>query len=268
VNQAEFIDFHAAALELDEFRHSLILSILGRTPPGDVRFWTLGAPGQCAVQTPGYPILLGALSREQCESFAEQTRDMDYPGVVGADETAVWFTERAEALGLSFPEKIPQAIKAVRAAPFTPEVPGFARRAGPEDFEAIKAWTLAFAEEAVPHDPAPNEESIRRMLAQGRHRLWMVGDNPVSMAAIARRTKNTASINSVYTPREHRNKGFAAAVTAALAQELFAEGRKAVCLYTDLRNPASNRCYEKLGFEIVCISWHMIRVMPKRSAGS
>ena len=29
---------------------------------------------------------------------------------------------------------------------------------------------------------------------------------------------------------------------------IFAEGKTAVCLYTDLRNPASNRCCTKLGF--------------------
>jgi predicted GNAT family acetyltransferase len=40
---------------------------------------------------------------------------------------------------------------------------------------------------------------------------------------------------------------------------IFSEGRKTACLYTDLRNPASNRCYAKLGFRPVCESWHMVR---------
>ncbi len=264
----EFIGLHTPALEADEVRHNLILGILARAQPDGFRFWTLGAPGECALQSIGYPIVLGAPSQEQCESLAEQTRHMAYPGVVGPDETAIWFSQRAEALEVSFAEKIPQAIKALRTIPAIPDVPGFARRAGPEDFNAFRSWMLAFGAEAVPHDPAPSEDAIRNMLAQGRHWLWIAGDKAVSMAAIARRTKSAASINSVYTPPEYRNKGFAAAATAAVAQEIFAEGRKAACLYTDLRNPASNRCYAKLGFETVCTSWQVARDAPEPSAGN
>jgi len=37
--------------------------------------------------------------------------------------------------------------------------------------------------------------------------------------------------------------------TASLAERAFAAGKNAVCLYTDLRNPYSNRCYAKIGFK-------------------
>ena len=86
------------------------------------------------------------------------------------------------------------------------------------------------------------------------------------MAAIARRTKNAASINAVYTSPDNRNKGFAGAVTAAVARVILSEGRGTACLYTDLRNPASNRCYAKLGFRPVCESWHMVRGAPAAQA--
>jgi len=36
---------------------------------------------------------------------------------------------------------------------------------------------------------------------------------------------------------------------------IFAEGYATACLYTDLSNPYSNRCYAKLGFTPVCDSW-------------
>ncbi len=58
----EFADYHRVALEADEVRHNVILGILGRVAAGDepqFRHWTLGSPGQCAVQTPPYPIVLG-----------------------------------------------------------------------------------------------------------------------------------------------------------------------------------------------------------------
>jgi len=70
----EFVEFHVAALETNEARHNVILSILARTasdPSLNVRLWTLGAPGQCAVQTPGRPIVLGDLDQAQSSLLAE-----------------------------------------------------------------------------------------------------------------------------------------------------------------------------------------------------
>jgi predicted GNAT family acetyltransferase len=67
----------------------------------------------------------------------------------------------------------------------------------------------------------------------------------------------------VHTPPERR--GYAGAATAAVAARILAEGKTAVCLYTDLRNAASNRCYAKIGFEPHCDSWHYLR-RPRRVA--
>jgi hypothetical protein len=44
------------------------------------------------------------------------------------------------------------------------------------------------------------------------------------------------------------------AVTAAVIESVFAEGKTMACLYTDLRNPSSNRCYARIGFRPVCDS--------------
>jgi hypothetical protein len=39
--------------------------------------------------------VLGELAPSQCRALAEETRDLDYPGVVGPDRTAQWFAQRA-----------------------------------------------------------------------------------------------------------------------------------------------------------------------------
>jgi predicted GNAT family acetyltransferase len=261
---AEFTGYHAAALEADEARHNLILGIFARArmKPEGVRFWNLGAPGACAIKAPGYPVVLGDLSKLQSFSCAGHTQELVYPAVVGSGETALWFIERAQELGISFIEKIPQQIQALTADPATPGVPGFARQAALDDFEVFCRWTEGFIAEAIPHDPVPSAGAMRETLAQGRHWFWIVDGWPVAMAAIARRTRNAAAVNSVYTSPDYRNKGFAGAVTGAVARVIFSEGRRTVCLYTDLRNPASNRCYAKLGFRPVCESWHMVRAAP------
>ena len=74
------------------------------------------------------------------------------------------------------------------------------------------------------------------------------------MDGIVRRTRRGAAIAGVYTPPALRNRGYAAAVTAATVDSVFAEGKTLACLYSNLRNPASNRCYAKIGFKPVCRS--------------
>jgi hypothetical protein len=80
VQTLDFVEHHRSALERDEVRHNLILAILDRLaagqPPGLLR-WTLGPPGACAVQTPGYPIVLGELTAAQCRALADETRDLN-----------------------------------------------------------------------------------------------------------------------------------------------------------------------------------------------
>ena len=58
MNISEFHDLHMPALENDEARHSVLISILSRARGGQgepVQTWTLGGPGCCAAQTPGAP---------------------------------------------------------------------------------------------------------------------------------------------------------------------------------------------------------------------
>jgi RimJ/RimL family protein N-acetyltransferase len=254
----DFVEYHRPALERDEVRHNLILANLDRLAirqPPDLRSWTLGAPGACAVQTPGYPIVLGELTPAQCCALADQTRHLDYPGVLGPDRTAQWFAERAIELGLRFLEPIPQQIQMLRDRPRYPGVPGHARVIEPADVELFADWTLAFLREAVPHDPLPSRERLAQVAAERRHQFWIVDGQPVSMAGIVRRTRHAAAIASVYTPPGLRGRGYAGSVTAAVVESIFAEGRTAACLYTDLRNPSSNRCYAKIGFKPACWSW-------------
>jgi len=264
----EFAAYHLPALECDEARHNLLTSILGRLAGADMapppngpplRRWALGAPGECAVQAPGYPIVLGALQAAQCSAFAQETHALDYPGVVGPDETARSFADAASALGVKFGEPIPQEIQALRHMPVYPGAPGQARMVEAADAALFADWTEAFMRAAVPHDPVPNRERLEQAAGDGRYQFWIVDGEPVSMAGIMRRSRNGAAIGGVYTPPALRGRGYAGSVTAAVVQRILAEGRTMACLYVDLRNPFSRRCYAKIGFEPVCRSWHCPR---------
>lgn len=129
----------------------------------------------------------------------------------------------------------------------------------PDDHALFTAWTHAFHDEATPEDPRTTEAWITERVNGGRAKFWEVDGKPVSVAVGARGTLNSGSIGMVYTPPEARQRRYAGSVTAAVAEMIFAEGKSVVCLYTDMRNPYSNRCYAKIGFKKVCSSWQYPR---------
>jgi RimJ/RimL family protein N-acetyltransferase len=260
----EFAQFHLPALEGDEIRFNVQIAIITaavEAPPSGFCHWTLGAPGHCAIKGPGRAILLGKLTRSECRELAQTVRGLDYPGVVGADATAHWFAEHARQMGATFEEPIPQRLHVLSAPPHYPGAQGAPRTVGVADAPLLFEWLAAFHREAVPHDPPPEQANTEKAAASGRFLFWTNNDRPVSVAAISRRLRHAAAIAPVYTPPEQRGRGYAGSVTAALADRVFAEGKTAVCLYTDLRNPMSNRCYAKIGFRPYCDSWHYVRVI-------
>jgi predicted GNAT family acetyltransferase len=129
----------------------------------------------------------------------------------------------------------------------------------PADAALFADWAIAFSREAIPHDPPPSHERLEQVAADGRYQFWIVDGKPVSTAGIVRRTRHTAAVAGVYTPPVLRGRGYAGSVTAATVERAFADGKTTACLYTDLRNPFSNRCYAKIGFKPVCLSWHYPR---------
>ncbi len=117
---------HLPALERDQVRHNLIVGLLSRAREQndeDLLLWTLGPPGAFGIKTPGRWILLGALSEAQCHQLAEETATLDYPGVLGPDQSALQFMARAKELGLRFEGAINQGISALTWPP-----PSTARR--------------------------------------------------------------------------------------------------------------------------------------------
>jgi RimJ/RimL family protein N-acetyltransferase len=258
----DFARFHLPALEADEIRFNVQIAVVtaaAREMAPGFSHWTLGTPGRCAVKSPGRAILLGNLERTECEALARIVHGLDYPGVVGAGKTAHWFVEYATEMGTKFEEPIPQRLHVLRGPPLYPGAQGSPRAVDVSDAPLLFEWLTAFHKEAVPRDPPPEQAHIETLAASGRFLFWINNNRPVSVAAVARRLRQAAAIAPVYTPPEHRGKGYAGSVTATVADRIFAEGKTAVCLYTDLRNPASNRCYAKIGFEPYCDSWHYLR---------
>ncbi len=266
---AQFNALHMPALERNEVRHNLLLGLMSQPSPDpadETRRWTLGGAGACAIQTnANRSIILGELDERQCHALAGLVYGSVFGGALGPENTAHWFVARALQLGLSFGDAEPQMIHELREPPVYPGAPGKARRATTHDLGMVFEWTTAFRTEAVPDDPPVTQEEVARKMKERAVLFWETGGEPVSMAALARVTRNAAAIGVVYTPPGLRARGYAGSVTAALTEYIFASGKRTACLYTDLRNPYSNRCYAKIGFNPVCPSWHYHRIQQQSS---
>ena len=73
----------------------------------------------------------------------------------------------------------------------------------------------------------------------------------MSWAGVGGRTPHGTRVGPVYTPPEHRRRGFAGALVAAASQAQLDEGLEFCFLFTDLANPTSNHVYQAIGYEPV-----------------
>ncbi len=262
MNFQEFSRYHLPALEADEVRFNVQVAVIraaARDFPDGFQYWTLDEPGHCATKSPDRSILLGALDRSECQQLARETSTVAYTGVMGSGDTARWFVEEAKSLGITFDQIMPQRIHTLTEPPLYPGSDGSPRPVTEADAQLLFEWMEEFHREALQHDPPPQRDIFEQVAASGRYLFWTVGGQPVSVAAINRRLRTVAAIGAVFTPPDKRGRGYAGSVTAALCERIFGEGKSTVSLYTDLNNPASNRCYAKIGFKPYCDSWLYLR---------
>lgn len=134
-------------------------------------------------------------------------------------------------------------------------VAGAIRRASHDQRTLLLHWMTAFShdigEEAAPDRLAPAVDA-RLEQELGGFWLWEVAGEPVSMVGATGLTPNGVRIAPVYTPPEHRRRGYASAATAAVSQHLLDAGRTFCFLFTDLANPTANHIYQEIGYEPVC----------------
>jgi predicted GNAT family acetyltransferase len=173
-------------------------------------------------------------------------------GVTGPEATTKAFaTAWAEQCGARLASR--RRLRAFELTVVTqaPLVPGEFRLAGPGDLPIIETWYRAFEAEADPSVGEPRAAELgARALHAGRVFLWD-HNRPVSQAAITGTTPRGVRIGMVYTPPEHRRRGYATALVGALSQRCLADGRSFCCLFTDLANPVSNAIYPRVGYRPV-----------------
>jgi predicted GNAT family acetyltransferase len=130
-------------------------------------------------------------------------------------------------------------------------VSGTCRPATEADLELLLQWREAFIRDIGEPARDDGRDETMRSIEQGRKFLWCDPD-PVCMVSVAGPTPNGIRVNAVYTPPQHRRRGYGSAATAAVSQRMLEGGRKFCFLYTDLANPTSNKIYRDIGYQHVC----------------
>jgi GNAT superfamily N-acetyltransferase len=211
-----------------------------------------GGIGAAFFHTPPYPVLLSGAPAAAVPLARELAgRGRDLPGINGAAGGVTSFAAAWERLsGAS--SSVRRRSRLFRLGGLTgavPAPPGAARVAGPDDTDLLTKWFEAFAEEAGQRE-GDSRQLVEDRLSYGGLAIWETGGIPVAMAGHNRPAAGVIRVGPVYTPPEHRRRGYGGAATVAVSQAALDAGAEVV-LFTDLANPTSNALYVRLGYRPV-----------------
>ncbi|MFF5055470.1 GNAT family N-acetyltransferase [Micromonospora sp. NPDC000663] len=242
--------------------HNVLLTLVADRLSGDVplsgaeRFVRVvdgGVTVGAAVWTPPRGPLLGAVPVAAARSLAEHFVRAAPPlvEVHGPVPAIVEFARRyADRAGLLAVPGTAQRIFRLETVRPPAGVPGHARPATAADRDLLVAWAAAYAAETTTGRPAVElSGQVDARLPHGDLLwLWEVAGTPVSMAWLSRQVAGVVRVSGVYTPPEHRGRGFAGGCVAHASRYALSAGATTCTLYTDLANPTSNHIYQALGY--------------------
>jgi GNAT superfamily N-acetyltransferase len=206
------------------------------------------------MHTPPFPVLLTRLPPNSAGDLAGDLagRGRELPGVNAERSDAEAFAaEWSRLTGASWQEfRRSRLFQLGQLTPPSPSPPGAARVAAAADRDLLESWLDAFRQE-LDDLGGPGHGMIEDRLSHGGLTLWETGGAEVSLAGYARPAEGVVRLGPVYTPPEHRGRGYGGAVTAAVSLAALDAGAAHVVLFTDLANPTSNALYQRLGYQPV-----------------
>jgi predicted GNAT family acetyltransferase len=246
----------APSLTAHEAENNLLLGLAARGFASDERdgVWLAVLEGEqivgAAVRTPPHYVTVSRLppgaARAVADWFFEHGNESD--GASGpahhARDVALALAERSGgSIDLCMGDTLYELTELVDV----PLPSGFARPATLDDLPTVTRFYAEFYGEVNLPGATDPLTAARTAITLGWVHVWDDG-GPRSLASSSRGTPTGATIGPVYTPRDSRRRGYASALTAALARRLLTSGKRFVCLFADRKNPTSNHIYQTLGF--------------------
>lgn len=270
-----FLDVAGPFLEAREPEHMLTLGIVGERraqnswPSDGVLVAALvdGGVVATALWTQPWNVVLSEIDDARAVDALAAALAPDALGGVHApaehaESFARAWTSRTGRTDRSSSRQRSYVLETVR----TPrDVPGSLRRAQTEDRDRMVDWMVAFDDEVMGSESGRQAviALVDGMLTSPARAgyVWEVDGTPVSMCQAVGPTPHGIRVGAVYTPPEHRRRGYASAITAAVSREQLEHGRRWCFLFTDLDNPTSNHIYQVIGYRPIR-DFELIRFEP------
>ena len=265
---SELISLSGAYLEQNESENNLPIGLAYRLAE-DPYYYTSELPlllsileqGRVVgvvVMTPPKRIILSRIDTDIQAAIVSLVRHLrgingQIPGVVGPAVEAQTFAECwvEDMPGVSVKLSKRMRVFEARTVANLPLSPGKLRFARPNDHSLMTLWIVGLSEaldEPVGFDDAKSR--AEKLIKDQQLYIWD-NEGPVSIAGVSRPMRNGTTIGAVYTPPEHRGKGYATSCVLLLTKKLLSDGYSFCSLYTDLSNPTSNSIYIKIGYVLI-----------------
>ncbi|MEO7672272.1 MAG: GNAT family N-acetyltransferase [Longimicrobiales bacterium] len=247
-----------------EAEHNLLIGLVQQLVAGtalfDPPFYLAtvekdGAIVGCAFRTPPYKLGLTRMPSDAVPALVKSVASAynSLNAVMGDETASSQFAHRwSKRSGSQAVRGMVHRIYELHAVTPPSRMPlGVMRLATTRDTPLVARWIDAFSEESGVHT-ANSEGLARARIKQSALYLWEVVGVSVSMAAWSGETPHGRRVGYVYTPTEHRARGYATALVAQLSTKILEDGCRFCFLYTDLANPTSNSIYQQIGYQPIC----------------
>jgi len=205
------------------------------------------------VQTPPQNLLITGKEDRQADIYKHiipflATQQIQTSGIIGPkDFTLEFATHWQQQTGQAWKVNFQQLIYQLDHLQTVQKSTGFLRKATLADLTLAEDWIIAFAKDAMNSSNIEKSKAVAKAKIEAGTLYFWDDERPVSMAAVARPSRNGITVNYVYTPPAYRGKGYASNCVAEMSQ-LMLEQYKFCCLFTDVTNPTSNKIYQKMGY--------------------
>ncbi len=211
-----------------------------------------GAVTAAALRTPPFGLITSQLVATDVPTFLAGwlEHDPQLPGInsIPATAQAIAAAYQAHTGGLAHLERR-MALHAVNQVLDPPRAPpGRLRLGARAERDLLIDWWVAFATEAgAAGDFAHAARMVDARLDDGGVLVWD-DEGPVSVVALSPPVAGVPRIGPVYTPPEHRRRGYAGMAVAQVSRRALDAGARTCLLFTDLANPTSNKIYAEVGY--------------------
>jgi RimJ/RimL family protein N-acetyltransferase len=252
-NVDEYVAGVSEFLAADPVTNTILLSVTAAAQvsgvPGSWFAWATGAAedvvGAC-LRTPPYGVALAGMTDSAATALGAAVADRDLPGAIGRPDVVAAF---AAGAGRGWSVRMSELQYVLRDLITPPPVAGSARHFVETDTDRYLEWFAAFlADTGLRESGDPIQSLHARLGSGGALVFWVVDGEPVSLAGRSPAIAGVPRIGPVYTPPEHRRRGYGAAVTAHVCADTLAAGSRMCTLFTDTANATSNGVYRRLGF--------------------